>query len=417
MNTKKLKLIGYFQGLYFYVPVFTLFLLGHGVTLQTIILAQTVYSVASLLGELPTGFVADKFGQKTAVLIGFLLDSLGMLMIFLMPSVTGLIVFHLVRGLSGSFLSGSQEALLYESYKHEHESTNNYKKAFSTMLSNDVLGFITATAIAGVLVQIWGKSAYAPIILLTSLCTLGTFLYATTLKSYKTHTEESKEFRFLTHIKQSMRVIKKEHTVAALTVVSILTLNGEYFLRQTYQPLFQQNMVTPILLGLSLSAGSLLNYVIVRYAYLAEKYLSLDKILLVYNLMLGALYIVLSLLHSPFAIVLAFIFLQGLFNAQQPIVSDYINERIESGQRATVLSAISFSQSFFSIITRLLLVFALGAFGLTRSYAIQGLYLVIGIIFGYWYMRRCGCVHRIHHHDEELCLEECPEAYSAPAEV
>jgi MFS family permease len=418
-NVKKLKIIGFLSQLYFYTPIFTLFLIRYGVNLETIIFAQILYSVGSLLGEIPTGYFADKFGNKQAIVFGLLLDALGMLILFVSPGLAALIISFIIRGVSGAFLSGSTEALLFESHRAEAKvGGETYQQAFGRYLANGILAFIIATLVAGVGVQLFGASSYRPIILLTAFATISALAVAVSLKNLKSSDlNDAAELQFLKHSKESLAIVKSERTVRALTIVALLTISAEYFLRQSYQPLFQSAGVIPIFLGLSLSIGSALNYIIVRRSYLLEKYLTLDKILLLHNLLMAAGFGLLALFTNPYILVGAYILLQGLFNAQRPIVSDYINERIDSSKRATVLSTISFGQSLMSIITRLLLAASLGLFGLQQTLGLQALYLIVGIGIGYWYMRRCGCVHRINNHDEQQCIEDCPEALGAPQQI
>lgn len=417
-NVKKLKVIGFLSELYFYTPIFTLFLLGYGIKLEHIIFAQVIYSLASLFGEIPTGYLADKYGQKNSVVWGLLLDAVGMVLLFAYPSLAGLIIFFAIRGLSGAFLSGSTESLLFESHRHEQSNQKEtYQQAFSKVLSNGILGFMSATFLAGILVQIFGTASYKPIVLMTALATFTALAVAFSLKDIRGEQEDINELQFLKHTAESLRIVRRERTVRALTLVALLTISAEYFIRQSYQPLFESSGVIPLFLGLSLTLGSLLNFVIVRYSYLLEKYLTLDRILLLHNILLAIGFGLMALFTNPYILVGAYILLQGLFNAQRPIVSDYINERIESSKRSTVLSTISFTQSFFSIISRVLLAISLGAFGLQKTLGYQAVYLIIGISIGYWYMRRCGCVHRIKTHDERFCMQECPDTFGAPTQV
>lgn len=417
-NVKKLKTIGFLSELYFYTPIFTLYLLNNSIGLETIIFAQILYSIGSLVGEIPTGYFADKYGDKQAVVLGLVLDMLGMFLLFISPTLPSLVVFFLIRGVSGAFLSGSTEALLYESHRLESTGKETYQQAFGRYLSNGILAFMSATFIAGVLVQVLGVSSYRPIILMTALSTLSALGLALTIKNVRVKNRtEAAEIKFIKHASESLSIVRSERTVRALTVVALLTVSAEYFLRQSYQPLFESAGVIPLFLGLSLTIGSALNYIIVRNSYRLEKYLTLDKILLLHNLLMAFGFALMALFLNPYVLVGAYILLQGLFNAQRPIVSDYVNERIGPEKRSTVLSTISFGQSLMSILTRLLLAASLGLFGLQKTLGLQAAYLVVGISIGYWYMRRCGCVHRINKHDGEACLDDCPETMGAPQQV
>src|SRR3989338_7660284 len=155
-NIKKLQLISFIGGMYYYTPIFTLFLLERNLNLSLIVAAQTVFSVAMMLSVLPTGILADKFGQKLAIQIGLFLDAASMLGLLFIHTMPALIVFFALRGISVGFRSGSDEALLYDSYVAKHGSAEGYSKVYGKMMSNDVLGFVVATSIAGLAVHFFG---------------------------------------------------------------------------------------------------------------------------------------------------------------------------------------------------------------------------------------------------------------------
>lgn len=408
-NVKKLYLISLTSGMLFYTPIMTLFLLQRGISVGFLVAAQTVFSIAMMAAELPTGVLADKYGQKISIRLGLLLDAFGMLQLLLIHNPLALIAYFAVRGVSVAFRSGSDEALLYESYVEEHGSAKGYSKAYGKYLSNDLLGFIAATALAGLAVQIFGKSAYIPLIVATGLIVLVAFGITYTLHVSEKPKKAKQEFKSMTHLKQSLKLVKNNRTIFALLVAALLTLNGEYFLRQTYQPFFENMSVPALFLGVALAAGKLLNYVIIRWSHILEKYLTVDQIILWVNLLTGILFVGLSLARSPWALVLVFILIQGLLNAERPVVSDYINQRVETYQRSTVLSAVSFAQNLGQVFARLALGASIGLISIGPSYAVQGGYMIIGTVIGVWYLRRCGCVHRVKPTEDPEDLELAQE--------
>lgn len=394
-NIKKLQLISFLGGMTFYTPIFTLFLLERNLNLSFMVAANTVFSIAMMLSVIPTGILADKFGQKIAIQIGLLLDCLSMLWLLFVYNPLSLILFFAFRGISFGFRSGSDEALLYDSYIVEHKSSNGYNKAFGKLVSNDVLGFVVATAIAGIAVHIYGKASYMPLIIITSLATLVTLLISFTLSNKKHISKNAELFNALTHIKQGFKVVKQNRTIFALTLIGLLTINGEYFLRQTYQPLFQEMAVPALFLGVALSIGKLLNFIAVRNVHHLEKYLTVDKILFGLNILLGSSFVLFALTKSVWVLILTFMAIQALLNMQKPIVSDYVNQQISSDTRSTVLSTISLVENVGEIITRLILSASIGLIGLGSTFLAQGFYLMLGAIIGLWYLKRCGCVHKI----------------------
>lgn len=153
----------------------------------------------------------------------------------------------------------------------------------------------------------------------------------------------------MTMLLKSMKVIRKDSTIFHLTIVAGLTITADYFLYSVYQPAFTAVQVPAIWFGAAMSLGAIINMVLVRYVYVLERYFTLDKIILGVNLIIAFGYIAMATTHSALGIVVAFILAQSLFGLEAPIVSDYINERVESNIRSTVLSGISFVERIANV--------------------------------------------------------------------
>lgn len=230
-NVKKLYFISLTSGMYFYTPVMTLFLLQKEISVAFLIAAQTIFSVAMMAAELPTGVLADKYGQKISIRLGLLLDAFGMLQLLLVHNHLALLAFFAVRGVSVAFRSGSDEALLYESYVEEHGSAEGYSKAYGKFLSNDLLGFILATALSGLAVQMFGSAVYVPLIIATGMSVLVAFGITYSLHVSEKPKAVKQEFKSILHLKESLKLVRQNRTILALLIAGLLTLNGEYFLR------------------------------------------------------------------------------------------------------------------------------------------------------------------------------------------
>ncbi|MEK6847134.1 MAG: MFS transporter [Nanoarchaeota archaeon] len=393
-NLRKFTWIGFLKGFYLYIPILTFFLLSEDVTLSAIVIASAIYSLFTFIGEIPTGLLADRFGQKISIVFGYIIESSGILMIMLFPTAIGFYIASGFRGLAGSFLSGSEEALIYESVKNEGKK--NFQKFYGKFLYNKQIGIIISTALAGLVYRQLGTISFLPLIAVTSLFTIASACIAMSLKDYRSNTKDNVAgSQMFSILKESFSLIKRNNVIFNLTIVGVLTLSGEYFVQSLYQPHFQTNSIPLIWVGLAISIGTAINIIITKYSYLLEKYLTLEKILMVINMTLGLTYIVMALLLHPAFIVGAFILMNGLFNVQNPIVSDYINSHVKSSIRTTVLSGISFIRRFFQIFVTLALGFAVGAIGIRASLVIQGAYLIVGMAIGYYLLVRCGCIHKV----------------------
>ena len=399
-NIKRLHLVALLSGANFTSTIFTLYLLAHAITLPQVIISQIIYAIASFIGELPSGMMSDKFGHKKTVVTGYAILALSPIMMILAPSAATLYISQALNGLAGSALSGSEEALYYDSYQAEKRPKHDFTKWFSRYSSLPILGFIIASVMSGVLLQIFDSKSYIPIYLLNLVSSLATALVAATLMSTKNNTEviEENPFKLL---KSSWQTVRSSKILFSLAMFGLLSLNGEYFLRQTYQPFFQSVGVLPLFMGLVLAVGSALNFLVVRYSYKLERFMNLEHILLLHTLLQGLFFMVLGMLGQPIGVVIVFVLLFGMFNAQNPVVSDYVNSRIEPGRRATVLSTISFVRQLGQTLIRFIYAFLVGYVGVAHSYKLQGLYLVIGGLIGYWLLVKCGCTYKIQKHSQQ----------------
>jgi MFS family permease len=393
-NIRLFNIISFLKGLYFYIPIFTFFLLSKDISLSAVIISQTFYSLFTFLGEVPTGIFADRFGQKTSIVIGYILEAFGIVFILFYPTTLGLYIAFSIRGFADSFLSGSKEALLFETVKSL--KTNDYQKRYGRIISNEQIGFVLATALCGLAYQQFGQSSFVPLIILTGVCLFGAGILSIFLTNYKTDIlDESEGSGMFSVLKQSFGLIRKNSTIFTLTIVGVLTITGEYFVQGVYQPYFQTNGVPPFWIGASLSVGIILNIIATRYVYLLERYFTLEKILLYLNGLLGLAYILMAVFLHPIFLIGLYVLMNGIFGLQTPIVSDYINTRTKSSIRATVLSGISFIRRFFQLFLTWGIGICVGVFGVQMSLLFWGLYLLIGIGISYYLLVRCGCTHKI----------------------
>ena len=349
--------------------------------------------------------ISDKFGHKKTVVTGYAMLMLSPIMMIFAPSAATLYISQALNGLAGSALSGSEEALYYDSYQEEGRPKQDFTKFFSRYSSLPILGFIIASIASGIMLQLLDSKSYIPIYLLNLISSAATTLVATTLVSTKKESEVIEE-NPISLLRNSWKTVRSSKILFSLAMFGLLSLNGEYFLRQTYQPFFQQVGVLLLFMGIVLAVGSALKFLVVRYSYKLEKFMNLEHILLLHTLLQGFLFIALGMLGQPIGVVILFVLLFSMFNAQNPVVSDYVNSRIEPNRRATVLSTISFVRQIGQTLIRFVYAILLGYIGVAHSYKIQGLYMVIGGLVGYWLLVKCGCTYKITRHEPAPFLIE-----------
>lgn len=96
------------------MPIVALYYTENGLDEFDIYLLQAIYSLSVALLEIPSGYMADIIGRKKSLLIGALLGSLGFIFYSLSSGFNGFLLAEITLGLGGSFISGSDSALLYD---------------------------------------------------------------------------------------------------------------------------------------------------------------------------------------------------------------------------------------------------------------------------------------------------------------
>lgn len=389
-----LKAIGFSHNISIATPIVPLYFLAKGVPLSTLLFGQVFYSAVSILSEVPTGILADKMGHRKSIFYGAIVAFLVSLAYIFVPNVWGYFIGMSIAGVSEAFLSGSSEALLYDSL--EDKEKPKYQKHFGQVLSNGTIAFSVGTAFVGLMLGLWDSSIYLTLLIVSAATKLLTIVFSSRLVDPPAHKNlKPSDSKMWQSFKESLRFIKKDKTIFNLTLSKVLTLPAPYIIFGVYGVYFMDNGVDAVWIGLVLTIGSFINGLLMRQMHRVEKYLSLDKVILYFNIAIAATFFAFSVVTSPVALVVLYILLQAQFRLQDPIVSDYLNERIEPANRATILSGIALIRQIGNVTSKVILSFAVAGVGITGMLKVQAVYLLLGSLLTYWLLVRCGCVYKL----------------------
>ena len=117
-NIWKLKAMYFLSNLVFPIPVVVLFWMANGLNLTEVMILQSVFSIIIVVLELPTGYFADLYGRKTSLVIGSLTLFFGIIIYSFGHNFFQFLIAEILWGISASFLSGANLALLYDTLKN-----------------------------------------------------------------------------------------------------------------------------------------------------------------------------------------------------------------------------------------------------------------------------------------------------------
>ena len=139
----------------FYYPVFTILFLDYGLTIEQFALLNTVWAVTIVLGEVPSGALADLLGRKRLLVATSLLMILEMLIIAFVPLGNGKLIFtaflvnRILSGLAEAMASGADEAMAYDTLV-EAGIEREWPRVLDIQMRMRHLGYIFAMTIGAV---------------------------------------------------------------------------------------------------------------------------------------------------------------------------------------------------------------------------------------------------------------------------
>jgi len=353
-------------GLQFGTTTWLVFLVARGANPG---LAQSAYHLAILLGEVPTGIVADLVGRRLSMLIGLLfgaITSLGYLLIH--DSWTAVLVIGL-SGLGTTFLSGADSALLYET-AHAIGGAEMARKSLARASAIRTLALGISPLIAGALYT-WQDTSPFWVRAILTLASMAVVWGMVEQKAERPHERRPDVWH---HTRTALRVVTASPNLMVilgfLWVYNATFAMGAQF-GQAYFPATGLTMIgTGLIFTLSRFTGSVTNWINSR---LSER--SAAGLMRFGPLFQSSTYLGMGLTGGWIGAgaFLASDLLDGLL---YPTAAARLNEAIPSEQRATILSFQSAGQSLlisaiFPVVALLQPVtsiyLVLGAIGLTAS--------------------------------------------------
>lgn len=130
--------MGFFHSFVLIVPIFVPLVQAHGLSMTQILQTQALYALTIACLEVPSGYIADIWGRRRAIIIGSGINGCGFLWLVFADGFADFLVYEVLLGIGLSLISGADLALLYDSQKQledTEESAPRASKALSRLIS------------------------------------------------------------------------------------------------------------------------------------------------------------------------------------------------------------------------------------------------------------------------------------------
>ena len=327
----------------FYRPIMYLFFLAQGLSFTEIAILEAIYNLTTLLGEIPTGYIGDRVGRRNSLLTGTALISLTLLGIGLSSSFWALAALYVCWSMGYNFRSGSEDAWLYDTLTDDL-SEDQFAHVRGRGESVALAIGAGAAIIGGYLGSI--DLSY-PWFVAAGVTAIGVFVLLTIDEPATYERTDTTALSLRRTLSIIRRTISERNIRAFVLYYYVLYAAVTYLVFVFLQPIFEtivldfgvsQSQVRS-LLGWFYAAYSLFGAGLSYYTGAIRDRLGLRTWFLWLPFVVGG-----ALVGMYFVPVLAlptFLLIRGLSDVTRSFAGQYINDRIETMGRATVISAMA----------------------------------------------------------------------------
>lgn len=365
----------------FHQVVFALFLLSKGFSLQQFFLALAVGGIVSLIMEVPTGMLSDRISKKLSLVLALVIHIPLTFVMIVSDSFPVVLAMFAISGISGALMSGTDTALLYETLK-----SLGRESEFKVIRGKQKWVGAWAGGLASITGGLLAKFGLAYAWWAWFLVGIPVLFIHLALVDVPVHAED-RPSNYLSHLKESFSMsLRGDASYFILYSVIIgFFFSINYWL---WQPYLELTGLSLVYFGIVYAVIDILSGFVSKHADWVEKALGMRKSLLLIPLVFALGLI----LQSQVVFVAGGVFLLfhvlagGVFG---PILDDYVNSRIPSAKRATILSINNMLGAFLFVVISPLVGKLIDMASLQLVLGLMSLIIFIaGLVFFLVYHRR-----------------------------
>ncbi len=348
-----------------FMPIVVPFYEENGLAMKDIMLLQAIYSVAIVILEIPSGYLADVIGRRRTLILGSVFGTLGFATYSLSHGFTGFLVAEIILGIGQSCISGADSAMLYDSLLERGEEKKYTRfEGRITSLGNiaEAIAGIIGGLLAGISLRIpYLAQSFVAFIALPAAITL----VEPVRKMPLINRGIMEIFQIARFALFKDRPLRRNILFSAITGTSTLTM--AWFA----QPFFEHAGIDILYFGILWTTLNLTVALTSYNAHHLEKRIGQSRSILLIAVALPLGYLALSRFQQAWGLIILYLFYLVRGYAT-PVLKDYINRVTASHIRATVLSVRNFIIRLFFALTGPLLGWVKDIYSLPQALTLAG---------------------------------------------
>ena len=371
---RKLYLYELISGFQIVDAVWVVFLLQRGFSIAQVGIAEGVFHVVSMCCEIPSGMVADLIGRKRTLVLSGLVSAAGSLCMILTNAFPMILVAMGLNALSYNLVSGSREALTYDSLL-EAGAQEEYLRVSAIQEKLYLFVFAAANLFSVVTVSLGYEKGYLISMVQGICCSIVAFrIWEPGRENTKQHEKNRNWTRILRkHVIESGKFFVTHGFAARRMLISGVAAAGYYIVFMLLQQHLVEQGLQAKWIGIPLL---LISFGGMAGASLGEKTGKVQiKFLLLAGGVLAGVLIVFSGMPALPGCVLAAAFAHGISEMLAIRIGDENQKVFSSEVRATMVSVESMVYSVVMVVLSPVVGWLSEKFSISGAFGILGIFV------------------------------------------
>ncbi|MGE0383115.1 MAG: MFS transporter [Gammaproteobacteria bacterium] len=306
---------------------------ARGLSLTQITALDAPFWLAMVLLEVPTGAIADRWGRRISLNLGAAVLTVAIFTFAIADTYWLLLVSYLAWAVAYTLFSGADAAFIYDSLKQagrEREYQRVWGRCQAIGSAGVLLGMLTGPPFAA------ATNLWVPIAV-SALITAAAWLVTLRFVEPPRHLDGHEPLGYFAGVRRAAGIVHADAPLRWFMLLAALVMSIAVSIGILMQPFLKSHDVDTAMLGVFQVPGNLIGIFAAVHAYRLSAAFGTKGVMIFMPASVLLAAGLLGAVDSLWAIVF-YPLCSAVVALSFPIVSDYLNRRIPSAQRATILS-------------------------------------------------------------------------------